>query len=115
ELRKLLNFRDSTDFELQAVTFVSKELTGLNNTFTIDAGSKKGMALGMPVVTSDGLIGKVVLTSENYSQVMPYFNNLFKVSARVQQSRSTGIVSWLGNDMSELVMDYVPKTIRVEP
>ena len=115
ELREMLAFRDSTDFELLPISFVSKNLTtGVNNTFTIDAGSKDGLRVGMPVVTSDGLIGKVVLTSNYYSQVMPYFNNLFRVSARIQETRSMGIVSWQGNNMSELVMDHVPKTIPVD-
>ena len=114
ELRKLLGFRDTTEFELQPISFVTKDLTGLNNTFTIDAGFNNGIRSGMPVVTSDGLVGKVVLTGKRYSQVMPYFNNLFRVSARVQQTRSTGIVSWEGNNSSVLVMEYVPKTILVD-
>ena len=114
ELRKMLAFRDSSDFTMQPVTFVSKELTGMNNVFTIDAGSEDGAQVGMPVLTSDGLVGKVVLTGKHYSQVMPYFNNLFRVSARVSETRSTGIVSWSGDNMSELIMNFVPKTIRVD-
>ena len=114
ELRRLLDFQEQNDFNLKPITFVSKELTGLNNSFTIDAGFREGISAGMPVVTSDGLIGKVVLTSGYYSQVMPYFNNFFRVSARVLETRSTGIVSWSGENMSELVMDFVPKTVPVD-
>jgi rod shape-determining protein MreC len=114
ELRRMLAFRDTSDLQLQPVSFVSKELTGLNNFFTIDAGANDGVKMGMPIVTSDGLVGKVVLTSGPYSQVMPYFNNLFRVSARISETRSTGIVSWSGLNMSELVMDYVPKTVPVD-
>ena len=113
ELRRMLELRDTSDFELQPISFVSKDLTSLNRTFTIDAGSKDGIRMGMPVVTSSGLIGKVVLTGRNYSQVMPYYNNLFRVSARIQETRSAGIVSWQ-SDRSELVMDFVPKTIPVD-
>ncbi len=115
ELRELLSFKEQSSFEMLPVTLVSKELTtGLNNTFTIDAGSNQGIEEGMPIVTSDGLIGKVILTSSFYSQAMPYFNNLFRVSARISETRSTGIVSWTGDNISELVMDFVPKTIPVD-
>ncbi len=113
-LRELLGYQAESDFNLKPITFVNKELTGLNNNFTIDAGSRDGIEVGMPVVTSNGLVGKVVLTSGFYSQVMPYYNNLFRVSARVLETRSTGIVSWTGENMSELVMDFVPKTIAVD-
>ncbi len=114
ELRNLLGFKDKSEYGLKPVTFVSKELTGLNNSFTIDAGFRENITKGMPVITSDGLIGKVVLTSGYYSQVMPYYNNLFRVSARVLETRSTGIVSWSGENMSELVMDFVPKTVPID-
>jgi len=113
-LRELLDYQERSDFNLKPITFVNKELTGLNNNFTIDAGFKDGIETGMPVVNSDGLIGKVILTSGYYSQVMPYYNNLFRVSARIQETNSSGIVSWTGDNMSELVMDFVPKTIPVD-
>lgn len=114
ELRKLLNYQNNSDLDLLPVRFVTKNLSGINNTFTINAGINDEIVTGMPVVTSDGLVGKVILTSGNYAQVMPYYNNLFRVSARIQQTRSVGIVSWQGENMSELVMNFVPKTIEVD-
>lgn len=114
ELRKLLQYQSETNLNLQPVRIVSKELNGIKNTFSINAGRNDGVEVGMPLVTSDGLIGKVILTSSSYAQVMPYYNNMFRVSARIQQSRATGIVSWNGDTMSELVMDFVPKTVKVD-
>ncbi|MCG8372193.1 MAG: rod shape-determining protein MreC [Balneolales bacterium] len=114
QLRKLLEFQEAYSSELQPVRFVSKKLSGINNTFTVNVGELDDIEVGMPVVNSNGLIGKVILTNNRYSQVMPYYNNLFRVSARVQETRSMGIVSWTGENMSELVMDFVPKTINVE-
>ena len=115
ELRNLLNYQNNSEFTLHPVRFVSKNLSGINNTFTINAGSNNGINVGMPVITSDGLVGKVILTSPFYSQVMPYYNNLFRVSARIQETRSMGIVSWQGENMSELILNFVPKTISVNP
>lgn len=114
ELRKLLNYKNDSEFTLIPVRIIFKNLNGINNTFTIDAGTLKGIKIGMPLVTSDGLIGKIILTSNSYSQVMPYFNNLFRVSARIQETRSTGIVSWERKNQTELVMDFVPKTVSID-
>ncbi len=114
ELRRLLGYRQRSDFTLTPVSIVGKKLSGLNNVLTIDAGSSDGLEEGMPLVTSDGLIGKIVLTGSYYSQVMPYYNSLFRVSARIQQNQANGIVSWPGERYGELVMDFVPKTIPVD-
>jgi len=82
---------------------------------TVDAGTEQGVEVGMPLVTSDGLAGKVIITANNYSLVMPYYNLLFRVSARVQENNAVGIVSWTGTLYGQLVMDFVPKTVPVEP
>ncbi|SMO86366.1 rod shape-determining protein MreC [Gracilimonas mengyeensis] len=114
ELRRLLDFREESDFDMEPVLIVGKEISGINNTLTIDAGTNDAIKENMPLVTSDGLVGKVVLTGSNYSQVMPYYNSLFRVSARIQENQANGIVSWSGDQYGELVMDFVPKTVPVD-
>jgi len=114
ELRNLLGYQNRSEFELQPVLIVSKQLNGLNNTLTIDSGTNDGLKKNMPLVSSDGLIGKIVLTSKYYSQVMPYYNSLFRVSARIQENQANGIVSWTSERYGELVMDFVPKTVPVD-
>ncbi|HKJ34870.1 MAG TPA: rod shape-determining protein MreC [Balneolales bacterium] len=113
-LRKMLGFRDTTNLNLLPVMIVSKDLTGINNTMTINAGSSDSVKIGMPLVTSDGLVGRVVIVSKNYSEVMPFFNMMFRVSAVVQNMQAYGVVSWNGKSRNELIMNYVPQTIRVD-
>lgn len=114
-LRDLLNLREESEHPLIPVKVVAKELKGLNNSLTINSGTRDGAKPGMPLINSDGLIGQVILTSEKYSQVLPYSNSLFRVSARIQSTRAYGIVSWTGNSSdNELVLQYVPQTIPVE-
>ncbi|MEX2586153.1 MAG: rod shape-determining protein MreC [Balneolaceae bacterium] len=114
-LRNLLGFRENYTHDLTPVTIVSKELTNLNNTLTISAGEQDSVRVGMPLIDSDGLIGRVILTSDRFAQVMPFTHTLFRVSARIQESRALGIVSWQGQSYQELVMEFVPATIDVEP
>ncbi|MEX2604573.1 MAG: rod shape-determining protein MreC [Gracilimonas sp.] len=114
ELRELLGYQQRSEFDLTPVLIVGKKITGLNNILTIDAGTSDGLKEGMPLVSSDGLVGKIVLAGKHYSQVMPYYNSLFRVSARLQENQANGIVSWPGEQYGELVMDFVPKTIEVD-
>jgi rod shape-determining protein MreC len=66
------------------------------------------------MVTADGLVGKVILTANGYSQIMPFFNTLFRVSAKLQESNAFGIVSWDGTSIQELQLKYIPQTTDVE-
>jgi rod shape-determining protein MreC len=93
---------------------VSKELKGLNNSLTVNAGSNSNVNPGMPVINSAGLVGQVILTADSYSQVLPYANSLFRVSAIIEGTRAYGIVSWISGSNRDLILQYVPQTIPVE-
>lgn len=113
-LRDLLNLQQSERHPVVPVNVVAKELIGLSNSLTLDAGSSDGVKIGMPVINSDGLIGQVIIASEHFSQVLPYSNSLFRVSARVEGSRAYGIVSWQAPGNRELVLNHIPQTIPIE-
>lgn len=113
-LRELLQFSRESELDLFPVRIVGKELNQVNNSLTINAGSADNIEQGMPLVSANGLIGKVILTSEQYAQVMPYFNSLFRVSAKLQSTNTPGIISWNGDSIYELQMDYVPQTVPVD-
>lgn len=114
ELRELLQFSRSSDLSLYPVQIVGKELNQINNSLTIDAGTDQDVKKGMPMVSADGLVGKVIVTSDDYSQVMPFLNTLFRVSAKLQNSNAFGIISWDGKSINEVQLDYVPQTIPVD-
>jgi len=110
----LLVLADTTKLPLLPVRIIGKNLTGINNSLTINAGSESGIEPGMAIVNSEGLVGRVVLSSSHYSEVMPLINALFRVSARIQGTRAYGLVSWDGEKLNELKMSYVPKTIHID-
>lgn len=113
-LRDLLDLKQNEQHPVVSVNIVAKELVGLSNWITLDAGSSDGVKVGMPVINSDGLIGQIIITNENNSQVLPYSNSLFRVSARVEGSRAYGIVSWQATGNRELVLNHIPQTIPIE-
>lgn len=114
-LRDLLNLREESELPLIPVRIVAKDLMSINSSITVSAGSDDGVKIGMPVINSDGLIGQVILTSKNYSQVLPYSNSMFRVSAQVEENRAYGIVSWPARSNRELILRFIPETIEVEP
>jgi len=114
-LRNLLNLRESTSVPLIPVSVVSKDLISVNSSMTISAGIRDSVEVGMPVIDSNGLVGQVIITDQDFSQVLPYSNSMFRVSGQVENSRAYGIVTWSGESNRELMMQFVPETIEVTP
>lgn len=113
--RALLGFRQNSNNPMVPVRVVAKELFTMNNTLTVSAGSDDGVRKNMPVVNADGLFGQVLITTKKFSQIMPFANSLFNVSARVQGSRAHGIITWEGRRYDELLLRYIPQTIDIQP
>jgi rod shape-determining protein MreC len=113
-LRRMLGLRDSLGYSLRAARVISKDITRQNNLLTLDVGAADSVAVDMPVVNEQGIIGKVVLVSEHYARVMPYLNTDFRVPAKVVPIEAEGIVRWEGRESDRLLMEHVIKTEPVE-
>lgn len=114
DLREMLRFSSQSDLSLYPVQIVGKELNKVTNSLTVDAGTEQQIKRGMPMVAAEGLVGKVILAANGYSQVMPFYSTVFRISAKLQQSNAYGIVSWDGKSINELQLNYVPQTVRVD-
>lgn len=114
ELKSLLRLEESYNYPLQITRIVTKQLNTLNNSLSVNVGSSEGIQRGMPLINSDGLVGKVILAANNYSQVMPLSHPLFRVSAQIQGSKANGIITWDISSPSYLIMDFVPKTVPID-
>src|SRR5579859_6695526 len=56
----LLNYKtDNPDSQYLAATVIGRDTTSLLRTITIDRGTRDGLAVGMPVVTELGLVGRI--------------------------------------------------------
>ena len=59
---------------------------------TIDAGSRRGIAAGMPVLDADGLVGRVSQVTPDYATVMLLDDPASGVAASLARTRAPGIV-----------------------
>lgn len=109
-LRRLIGFQDTTEFDLKAARVVNKDITQQQNFITLNVGSADSVEVDMAVIDERGVIGKVVLVSENYSRVMPYLNTDFRIPAKVQPLQAFGIIRWEGGTTDRLRLDHIVKT-----
>ncbi|MBN1352412.1 rod shape-determining protein MreC [candidate division KSB1 bacterium] len=93
-LRKLVEFRQKNEFQVVAAAVISTGATLFTSTLVLDAGRSRGVAPNMPVVTAEGLAGKIINVAENYSIAHILLDRNFRVSATLQRTRLKGIVRW---------------------
>jgi rod shape-determining protein MreC len=108
-LKGLLDLKEKSAYEVVAARVIARDPSMWFDTVTINRGRSSGITLNMPVVTSSGIVGRVVATSPWTSQVMLITDEKAAAGAVVGQlgeSNALGSVKGLGE--SGLVeMDYV--------
>lgn len=118
-LKELLNF----DTQSGALSIASARVIGKApghwfNMFIIDAGLGSGIEVNMPVVTADGLVGRVVHTGANWSRVMSIIDVSSGVSGIVERTRDNGILSGtatLDEETALLAMSNLPLDADLMP
>ncbi len=95
ELKALLGYKQRAPYPLKLAQIVDRTFSSERNLFTINLGSNDSVEVNMPVMTDDGLVGRVVLVSANYAIVQPIINRDFKVGVVSEKTRSVGLLTWL--------------------
>ncbi|HTR81725.1 MAG TPA: rod shape-determining protein MreC [Bacteroidota bacterium] len=111
-LRSMIALKESTHTSLIAGKIVAKNLNLLRNTITLNIGDNDGVSPGMPIVTGEGLVGRVIAVSGNYSVGEVMLNVDFRASAKVQRSRVDGIIAW---DGKSVMLKNIAKSLDVRP
>jgi rod shape-determining protein MreC len=70
--------------------------TQFNNYITIDKGTADGLAPGMGVISSTGVVGKIKSCSEHISIVISILHSEYSVSAKLKRNNEIGSVKWDG-------------------
>ena len=73
---------------------VNNSVNRSNNYLTIDRGSKQGVAKGMGVICSSGLVGKVVFVGEHMSIVQSLLHKDSRFSAMLAKNKEIGYIEW---------------------
>lgn len=107
ELRGMVGLKDSTSWPLIPATVVSKSISLTQNTITINAGSKKGIKPGMPLISYKGFVGIIQSTSDDFSIARTLKNVDLKLTVKNEKNRINGIMKW---DGEKLVIIDVPRT-----
>lgn len=106
-----------SDYDYLNATVVSRNTGYWYNTLTIDKGSKNGVKVGMVVVNSGGLIGKVTTVSNFTSDIRLITttdtNNKISVTVTNGENKITGLINGYDYDKQVLEVEGISNTENV--
>ncbi len=111
-LRDLLRFQENTNESLLAARVIGWDSSGLYKSIILDKGKSDGLTGKMPVVNSEGVVGRIVSVSPNYAQALLLTDQNSAIDGLVQSSRARGMLK--GGGSGGCYFDYVIKTCEIE-
>lgn len=111
-LRALLGLHETAAAASVAAEVVARGGLPWYRTFVVDRGSESGVGLNAPVVSPEGLVGRVIAVAPGASKVQALLDQHAGASVLLERSRVTGVISGqVGNaDAAEplFTLKYVP-------
>jgi len=104
-LQALLGFKEQFIDHTVAAQVIGSSGSEQSRTVYLDKGSDVGISLGMPVISAEGIVGKVILVQPRVSQVLLINDQTSGVGTILEKSRLQGVLK--GRASGELMLDKV--------
>lgn len=101
-LRTLLDFREKMKFETITARVIAKDASTDFRSIRLNRGESAGVKKDMSVVTSEGIVGRVLRTTDQTADVVTVVDTLSAIDATVERSRARGIVEGMTEDLCQL-------------
>lgn len=112
-LQALLGFKEQYISKTIAAQVIGASGSEQSRSIYIDKGSSQGLDKDMPVITADGVIGRVLKVYPSVSQVLLINDQTSGVGAILEQSRLQGILR--GTPAGEVILEKVMSDETVQP
>jgi len=91
-LRDALGFQKEAARASVTVHVIAKESSPASNTFTVNKGSRQGLDRDLPVITPDGVVGRVQAVLPDTSKIQLITDPGSIIAVRVQRNREEGLL-----------------------
>jgi len=111
-LYALLDFaRANPEHEYVAASVIGRDPSPFMQYILIDKGSNDGIRRGMPVVTQQGLVGRVDAVTANAARVMLITDQNSSVNVRLQTTQTEAVLH--GSQTSDLTVENLPQDVQI--
>lgn len=106
-LKKLLEFSARTEYPVVSANVIGASPSILRSQVVIvDKGLGDGIQEGMPVASTKGIVGRVLVAGDKSSEILLITDPVSAVDAYIHRTRARGIVKGVG---TKCVMEYIEK------
>lgn len=102
KLREVLQFAQRSPYRLQAAEVISRGAASLLSTVTISVGALDGAKVNDPILSLDGLMGKVLSVAQKASVVHLITDRNFRVSVKIGENAIRGVLRPLTGGVGEI-------------
>jgi len=99
-------------FDFVSAKVVNNQVDRFTNFITINKGKDAGLAPGMAVISSQGVVGKVKAVSSHYGVVTSLLNIDVMVSAVLKRTGYFGTVQWDGHNADVVKFNFIPRHVK---
>jgi rod shape-determining protein MreC len=103
-----------TRFRFLPAEIISNSVNKQYNYITLDKGKKDSVDADMAVVSSSGVVGMILNSSENFATVQPLINRNSKTGAKIRGEDYFGILEWDGRDPGIVHLKEIPLHVELE-
>jgi rod shape-determining protein MreC len=116
-LRKLFGWQQQKPWKLKLASVILREPSNWWRTVQIDLGERDQIKVNMPVLTAEGLVGRVSSVSLTHSTVLLLGDPNCRVAARVEnENRDSGVIGTSGPLETEFVeMAFLSRNANLKP
>jgi len=111
-LQRLLAMDATIAYNSIGARVVARTPSFLSNVIYINRGSADGVPIDAPVVSGDGIVGRIVLVTQHQSQVQLITNPDASVGVMLERTRTPGVLRGTGDLLLEL--NYIGNSEQVE-
>lgn len=112
-LRKLLEFEEKFKLHSVVARVIAKDVSSEFRALRINRGESSGIKKNMAVITNEGVVGRILRTTQGTSDIVTITDLLSAVDSIVERSRARGIVEGLTDESCTL--RYALRTDDIQP
>lgn len=105
--------RSRPDSDYVAAMVIGRDTNPFMRYVIIDQGSDSGLRRGMPVVTAEGLVGRVDAVTSNAARVQLITDAGSAVNVRLPDSKADSIL--VGSVTGDVILEMIPQEVEFSP
>jgi rod shape-determining protein MreC len=117
-LRQLLGWVQVARWKVKAARIIARDSADWWRTVRIDVGTREGVRSGLPVVSAEGLVGRIDAVGPATSEVVLIGDPKYRVSVVVRETGENGVLSTLSAGVLDhrlVDLTHLPRNTALRP